>query len=183
LKFAEAIRKVVSTAIFTEMKDPRVSGVTVTLVEVSGDLRQAKIHVSVMGDDTRQRLCLSGLKSAAGFLQAKLAEELDARYTPRIEFVLDKGIKNSLEVARILREVLPASNPSPGPSVSEDDSDSDDSDADDSDFDDSDADDSDADDSSSSAAGSAAHDPDATVHDPDAAADRNASPAARDIVN
>ena len=53
LKAAQAIREVVSTAILLELKDPRVKDVTVTLVEVSGDLRNAKVYVSVMGDDTK----------------------------------------------------------------------------------------------------------------------------------
>ena len=70
-------------------------------------MRHAKVHVSVMGDETRQNLSLRGLQSAAGFLQSKIAKELDTRYTPRLMFVLDQGVKKSIEMARILREVLP----------------------------------------------------------------------------
>ena len=55
-KAAEAIREVVSMAILAELKDPRVRDVTVTYVEVSPDMRQAKVHVSVMGDETKQQL-------------------------------------------------------------------------------------------------------------------------------
>ena len=55
LKAAEAVREVVSMAILAELKDPRIRDVTVTYVEVSGDLRHAKVHVSVMGDETRQQ--------------------------------------------------------------------------------------------------------------------------------
>jgi len=98
-------------AILTELQDPRVRDVTVTHVEASADLRFAKIMVSVMGDDTRQNLTLRGLQSAAGFLQAKLADRLDLRYTPRLTFVLDQGVKRSIEVAKILREVLPPQEP------------------------------------------------------------------------
>jgi ribosome-binding factor A len=107
LKAAEAIREVVAMAILVELKDPRISDVTVTFVEVSPDLRQAKVHVSVMGDETKQRLSLLGLQNSAGFLQRKVGDRLDTRYTPRIAFVLDKGIKNAEAVARILNEVLP----------------------------------------------------------------------------
>jgi ribosome-binding factor A len=110
-KVAEAIRQVVSMAILTDLKDPRVRDVTVTYVEVSPDLRIAKVHVSVMGDDTHQNLTLRGLESAAGFLQSKLARELELRYTPKINFLLDQGVKKSIEIARILREVLPPENP------------------------------------------------------------------------
>ena len=107
-KVAEAIREVVSMAILTDIKDPRVRDVTVTRVEVAPDLRQAKVHVSVMGDETKARLCLAGLNRAAGFLQSKLPKRIETRYTPRLEFVIDVGVKKSLEIARILKEVLPA---------------------------------------------------------------------------
>lgn len=106
-KAAAAIREVVSMAILAELKDPRVRDVTVTFVEVSPDLRHAKIHVSVMGDESRQQLTLRGLQSAAGFLQAKIAERIDIRYTPKLNFLLDQGVKRSIAVARILEEVLP----------------------------------------------------------------------------
>jgi ribosome-binding factor A len=106
-KAAEAIREVVSMAILVELNDPRVRDVTVTYVEVSRDLRYAKVHVSVMGDETRQNLTLRGLQSAAGFLQAKIAERIDIRYTPKLSFLLDQGVKRSIAVAKILREVLP----------------------------------------------------------------------------
>ena len=96
-------------AILADLRDPRVADVTVTGVEVTPDLRAAKVHVSVMGDETKQRLCLHGLTSSAGFLQSKLADRIETRYTPRLTFVLDQGVKKSLEVARILREVLPPS--------------------------------------------------------------------------
>lgn len=107
LKVAEAIREVVSMAILTELRDPRIRNVTVTFVEVSADLRHSKIHVSIMGDDKQQQLSLHGLGSAAGFLQSKVASRLDLRYTPRLAFVLDQGVKKSIEVSRILAEVLP----------------------------------------------------------------------------
>jgi len=107
LKVAEAIREVVSMAILTELQDPRIRDITVTYVEVSGDLRHAKVHVSVMGDETKQNLSLRGLQNAAGFLQQKVGNRIDTRYTPKIKFILDQGIKHSLEVARILEEVLP----------------------------------------------------------------------------
>lgn len=107
LKAAEAIREVVGMAVLTEIRDPRVKGVTITQVEVAPDMRSAKIHVSIMGDATKENLCLRGLENAAGFLQHKIAEGIDTRYVPRLFFVLDKGVKNALEVARILQEVLP----------------------------------------------------------------------------
>ena len=101
-------------AILTEIKDPRVQNVTVTFVEVSPDMRQAKVHVSVMGDETKQQLSLRGLQNSAGFLQSKVAKRIDTRYTPRLAFVLDLGVKRSIEISQILQSVLP-----PGPAVPE----------------------------------------------------------------
>jgi ribosome-binding factor A len=107
LKAAEAIREVVSMAILVDLQDPRVRDVTVTKVEVAADMRSAKVYVSVMGDEKKQRLTLRGLESSAGYLQTKVAKRIDTRYTPRITFVLDQGVKKSIEVQRILQEVLP----------------------------------------------------------------------------
>ena len=107
LKVAEAIREVVGMAIVTELQDPRIQNATVTYVEVSPDLRYGKVHVSVMGDEEKQKLCLHGLSSSAGFLQHRIAKRIDTRYTPRLSFVLDKGVKHSIEVSRLLGELLP----------------------------------------------------------------------------
>jgi ribosome-binding factor A len=106
-KAAEAIREVVSMSILADLRDPRVQDVTVTYVEVSPDMRQAKVHVSVMGDERKQNLCLQGLESSAGFLQAKIAKRIDTRYTPKLRFELDMGVKKSLAIARLLHDVLP----------------------------------------------------------------------------
>ena len=109
LKAAEAIREVVSMAILTDLRDPRIEGVTVTYVEVSPDMRQAKVHVSIMGDDRKQKLCLHGLQSSAGYLQSKISDRIDTRYTPRIRFELDEGVKKSLAINQLLQELLPDS--------------------------------------------------------------------------
>lgn len=107
LKVAQAIRQIVSMAILTEIKDPRVRDVTVTAVEVTPDLRQARVFISVRGDETKANLSLHGLRSAAGFLQSRIAERVDTRYTPKLTFVVDQGVKRSIEVQKMLREVLP----------------------------------------------------------------------------
>ena len=109
LKAASAIREVVSMAILTRLRDPRVQDVTVTKVEVAGDMRSAKVYVSVMGDEKKEQLCLGGLRRAAGFLQQCIKDRIDTRYIPKLEFEIDKGVNQSLEVSRILKEVLPPS--------------------------------------------------------------------------
>jgi ribosome-binding factor A len=110
-KAAEAIREVVSMAILADLKDPRIEGVTVTFVEVSPDMRTAKVHVSIMGDEPSQRLCLHGLRSAAGYLQQKISNRIDTRYTPRVRFELDEGVKKSIAIAKMLSDVLPDDTP------------------------------------------------------------------------
>lgn len=94
-------------AIIADLRDPRIEGVTVTYVEVTPDMRQATVHVSIMGDDAAQRLCLHGLRSAAGFLQSKISNRIDTRYTPRLRFELDMGVKKSLAISQMLSELLP----------------------------------------------------------------------------
>ena len=113
LKAAQAIREVVSMAIITDIKDPRVSDVTVTFVEVAHDMRNAKVHVSIMGDEKKQSLCLRGLQNSVGFLQSKIGKRVETRYTPKIQFELDKGLQHSMIVTKILEEVLPKPSPQP----------------------------------------------------------------------
>jgi ribosome-binding factor A len=103
-RVAEVIREVASEAILYELKDPRIKFTTVTRAEVSADLQHAKVYVSVMGSDRDRSLTLHGLKSAAGFIQSKLGDRMRTRYIPVLEFVLDEGVRNSLEVARLLNE-------------------------------------------------------------------------------
>jgi ribosome-binding factor A len=107
LKAAEAVREVVSMAILTQVRDPRVHDVTVTRVEMAPDMRNATVHVSIMGSPSQQQLALRGLANAAGFLQAQIAERIDTRYTPRLRFEIDHGVKHAIEIARVLGEVLP----------------------------------------------------------------------------
>ena len=105
-KVAEVIREVASTTILFELRDPRIKNVTVTRTEVSPDLRHAKVYVSIMGDERSTKLTMHGLQSSKGYLQSKIADRVKTRYTPLVTFVLDEGIKKSLETARILDEVL-----------------------------------------------------------------------------
>ena len=100
-------------AILTEVRDPRVKGVTVTRVEMAPDMRSATVHVSVMGTPAQEQLALRGLANAAGFLQARIADRIETRYTPRLRFEIDVGVKRSLEIARMLGEVLPAATATP----------------------------------------------------------------------
>src|SRR5689334_14413184 len=104
---SEAVREVASTTILFELRDPRIKQVTVLGAEVAKDMRTAKVYVSVMGTPKQQSLAMYGLESARGFIQAKIAERLDTRYTPVLKFVLDQAVKKSIEASRLLRDVLP----------------------------------------------------------------------------
>lgn len=97
-------------AILTQVRDPRVQDVTVTSVEMAPDMRSAKVTVSIMGSPAKQELALRGLSNSAGFLQAKIAERIDTRYIPKLRFEMDQGVKHSLEIARVLGDVLPVSD-------------------------------------------------------------------------
>jgi ribosome-binding factor A len=103
-RVSEVVRETAANAILFELKDPRVKGVTVTRAEVSGDLQHAKVFVSVMGTEKEQQLTMHGLRSAAGFVQTKVADRLTSRYVPHVTFVLDEGVKKSIEIARLIRE-------------------------------------------------------------------------------
>lgn len=104
---AEAIRETVSMTVLFGLRDPRVKNVTVLGAEVTADLRAAKIFVTIMGDAKAQSLAMHGLNSAKGFIQAKVADRLQTKYTPVISFVLDPSVKKSIEVSRMLQAVLP----------------------------------------------------------------------------
>lgn len=116
LKAAEAIREVISTSILTEVRDPRVQGVTVLAVQISPDMREAKVFVSVMGDQEGKARSLEGLRSSAGFLQARIANRIDMRYTPKLFFCFDQGVKNIAAVASILNRIRNEQIPKSGDS-------------------------------------------------------------------
>src|SRR6266581_765254 len=110
-RVAEVVREVAAETILFELQDPRIKGVTVTRTEVAADLQHAKVYVSLMGTQKEQDLCLHGLRHASGFVQAKLAARLKTRYTPVIRFVVDEGVKKSIEVTRLINEALAQSRP------------------------------------------------------------------------
>ena len=107
----EAMREVLSGALAHELKDPRVGFVTVTSVETTPDLRQARVYVSVLGDQPTERAaCIAGLQSAHGFLQRRVASELRMKYTPQLTFVEDETARR----AQRLEQLLEAGNAAAG---------------------------------------------------------------------
>jgi ribosome-binding factor A len=100
----EAMRAVLSDAIATEIKDPRVGFVTVTGVKTSPDLRHARVYVSVLGDEPTREGSLEGLRSAHGFLQRRLASELTLKHTPSLTFEYDDSVDRGMRITQLLEE-------------------------------------------------------------------------------
>ena len=105
-RLSQAVREVVSTAILFHLRDPRIKSVTVLRVEVAGDVRTAKVYVSVLGTEKERALCLHGLNASRGFIQSKVADRIETRYTPVLKFVLEDAVSSGAEEAdRILKEL------------------------------------------------------------------------------
>ena len=100
----EAVREVLSEAITTELKDPRVGFVTVTQVDTSPDLRHAHVYVSVLGDDKQREDSLAGLQSSHGYLQSRVASRLRLKHTPTIDFHYDPSAERVMRISALLRE-------------------------------------------------------------------------------
>jgi ribosome-binding factor A len=98
----EAVRAVLSDAISKDLKDPRVGFVTVTAVKTSPDLRHARVYVSVLGDEPARNDSIDGLRSAHGYLQARIASELTLKRTPTLTFVYDDTPDRAMHINELL---------------------------------------------------------------------------------
>ncbi len=101
----EAIREVLSEALVSGLKDPRIGFVTVVSVETAPDLRSAKVYVSILGDERQQEDTLTGLSHSHGYLQSLIAGQLELKRTPRLTFVLDESIERGMRIERLLKEL------------------------------------------------------------------------------
>ena len=104
-KLQELIKQEMSKMLLREIKDPRIGFVTVTDVEMTGDLREAKIFVSVMGSDEQVQESLKGLKSALGFIRREIGKRIRLRFTPEISFALDTSLDYSEHIQKILLDI------------------------------------------------------------------------------
>ena len=100
----EAIREVVSIRIAEGLRDPRIGFVTVTSVDTSPDLRQARVYVSVLGTPEEREATMAGLESAHGLLQQSVARELRLKHTPTLQFVFDESIERGMRISELLDE-------------------------------------------------------------------------------
>lgn len=101
-----ALRAVLSDAITSDLQDPRVGFVTVTGVKTSPDLRHARVYVSVLGDEAAREASLEGLRSARGFLQARMASELRLKHTPSLTFEFDPSVEQGMKITQIIQELV-----------------------------------------------------------------------------
>jgi ribosome-binding factor A len=111
----EAVRAVVAEAV-SDLKDPRIGLVTVTAVDVTPDLREATVYVSVLGSEKRRRATLAGLESAHGVLQARINRELSLRRTPTLAFAYDEAVERGVRMTKLIDELaaeLPEDSGSP----------------------------------------------------------------------
>ncbi len=100
------VQKVLSTLISREIKDPRINPMTsVITVEVAPDLKTCKAYISVLGDKESQQNTILGLKSAEGFIRAKLAKAVNLRNTPQITFILDQSIEYGVNMSKLIDSV------------------------------------------------------------------------------
>ena len=104
-KLGELIAVELSELIRTRLKDPRVGFASITHVEVSGDLRHAKVFVSVMGSPEEQAETMKGLKHATGFLRHELASRLVLRFMPELVFKLDTSIAEGARILELLQKI------------------------------------------------------------------------------
>ncbi|MEW6458593.1 MAG: 30S ribosome-binding factor RbfA [Bacillota bacterium] len=103
-RLAEVIKKEISD-LLRQMKDPRLGFVTVTAVEVSSDLRYAKVFVSVLGSNEDQDASLKVLRGAQGFIRTELGKRIRLRYTPEVSFVHDPSIEEGTRIIQIIRDI------------------------------------------------------------------------------
>lgn len=104
-RVGEQIKKEVSSLIQTELKDPRIGFITVTGVDVTGDLSQARIYLSILGSDEQKEETLHALGRAKGFLRSELGHRMRLRHTPEIEFRFDSSIQYGSRIEALLQEI------------------------------------------------------------------------------
>lgn len=104
-RLAEAIKKEISDILYNDIKDPRVGFVTITSVDVSPDLRYAKVYASVLGSGEQQKASTEALNRATGYIRSEIGKRIRLRYTPEISFQLDTSIERGTRVIKLIKEV------------------------------------------------------------------------------
>jgi ribosome-binding factor A len=107
LKVASQIQRIVAMVLLRDISDPRVDGlVSVTRVEVTKDLREGKVYLSVLGGKRTPATVIEGIKSAGRHIQAEVAENLELRFVPRLTYILDESLKKQAEILKKIDEAV-----------------------------------------------------------------------------
>lgn len=104
-RVAEQIKKEIGDILSQKVKDPRIGFVTITDVEVTGDLQQAKIYISVLGDEDKKQDTLLGLSKANGFIRSEIGRRIRLRKTPEVFFEIDEATEYGNHIETILRDL------------------------------------------------------------------------------
>jgi ribosome-binding factor A len=103
-RLGDLIQREISDILQRRIKDPRIGFCTILRVDVSRDLRHAKVFVSIMGTEDQQKDTLAGLKSATGFIRREIGSRIMLRHTPEIVFRIDRSVDHSLRIAQLIKE-------------------------------------------------------------------------------
>jgi ribosome-binding factor A len=104
-RVGDLIREVISEMILRDLSDPRLETVTITEVEVTDDLKQARVFFSARGDHAREESAVQGLESASGLIRKKLGRELRLRYTPELMFKVDHSFEYGSKIDRLIQNI------------------------------------------------------------------------------
>ncbi|KUK10529.1 MAG: Ribosome-binding factor A [Clostridia bacterium 41_269] len=104
-RVAEQMKKEVSQIIQEELKDPRIGFVTVTGVDISNDLRHAKIYISILSSGEEETKTMEALNNAKGFIRSEIGKRIRLRFTPEIIFKLDKSLERGAYINRLITQV------------------------------------------------------------------------------
>lgn len=104
-RVAEEIRKEVATMLFGEIHDPRIGFVTITKVQVSKDLRHAKVYYSIIGSDEEKEKTMVGLQSSSGYMRREIGKRLKLRYFPELTFKFDDSLEYASRIEKIIKEI------------------------------------------------------------------------------
>ncbi len=106
LRIAQQIKQVVSEFVLYELQDPRLGFITVTEVEVSEDMSNAVVRISVLGEKKDERLTLQGLRQASGRIQQAVGLALQIRTVPHVRFEIDESVKRNVEISQLINKAV-----------------------------------------------------------------------------
>jgi ribosome-binding factor A len=105
-RLGELLKQEISDLVLREIKDPRIGFVSITSVDLSADLRHAKILVSVLGSESERKSSLAGLRSAVGFIKRELGRRLRLKYLPDISIVYDNSIEEGNRIVSLIDSIV-----------------------------------------------------------------------------